>query len=92
MTHVAHDLVVELLRSNRTMVLATADPEPWTAPVYYIYMRRRFYFFSSPRSRHITALEKVALCGASIYRDSDDWRDIEGVQMDGRVQQLDVGD
>jgi uncharacterized protein YhbP (UPF0306 family) len=84
-------LLLDLLQTQRTLVLATADPEPWSAPVYYTYVHRRFYFFSSPRSRHITAALAADRCAASIFRDSSNWRDIEGAQMDGTVQRIPMG-
>ena len=83
--------LVKLLQTRRTLVLATADPRPWSAPVYYVYIERRFYFFSSPRSRHITAALASGSCAASIYRDSESWRDIEGLQMEGVVQEVQLG-
>ena len=83
--------LIDLLQTQRTMILATADPQPWSAPVYYVYVQRRFYFFSSPTSRHITAARSPHRCAASLFRDSDNWRDIEGLQMDGDVQRIPVG-
>ncbi len=85
------EIVARLLRSQRTMVLATSDPLPWAAPVYFLYRQQRFYFFSSPRSRHALASADGARCAASVYRDSDDWRDIEGLQMDGTTIPIPVG-
>jgi uncharacterized protein YhbP (UPF0306 family) len=84
-------LLIELLQTRRTMVLATADPEPWSAPVYFVYTKRRFYFFSSPHSRHINAAQESRRCAASIFRDSDSWREIEGLQMDGRIERIQLG-
>ncbi len=80
-----------LLETQRTLVLATADPEPWSAPVYYVLRGDRLYFFSSPKSRHIGAVLDGRRCAGAIFRDSEDWRDIEGLQMDGRVEQVGMG-
>jgi len=75
-----------LVREASTLVIGTADPQPWTAPVYYVGFNGTFAFFSSPKSRHITASEgEVA---ASIYRDGPHWRDIEGLQMRGTIALL----
>ena len=82
---------LRLIQNQRTLVLATADPEPWAAPVYYVYGRRRFYFFSGENSRHVTAALATDRCATSIYRDGDDWRDIEGLQMDGRLESIPLG-
>lgn len=84
-------LAAQLIQSRRTMILATADPEPWCAPVYYLYRNQKFFFFSSANSRHITAALTSGRCAASIFRDSDDWRDIEGLQMDGCLERIPIG-
>ncbi len=91
MTHDIWGPVTELMDMQRTLVLATADPQPWCAPVYFVYMKQRFYFFSSPKSRHIIATEESRRCAASIYRDGDSYRDIEGLQMDGRTEKIGLG-
>ncbi len=91
MTNGTADTLLTLLRTQKTMVLATADPDPWTAPVYFVYERQRFYFFSSASSRHVTAASNFDHCAASIFRDGDDWRDIEGLQMDGRLAPVPIG-
>jgi uncharacterized protein YhbP (UPF0306 family) len=84
-------LALELIDASRTMVLATADPAPWSAPVYFLRRGGRLYFFSSPKSRHAVAADGGAACAASIFRDSDDWRDIEGLQMEGVVEPVAPG-
>jgi uncharacterized protein YhbP (UPF0306 family) len=83
--------VSELLQTQRTMVLATTDPHPWSAPVYFVCLQRKFYFFSSPNSRHITAALTSGSCAASVFRDSEHWRDIEGLQMDGSIEEIGFG-
>lgn len=81
--------VGRLIESRKTMVLATAGAGAWAAPVYYIFHANCFYFFSSPRSRHVTEALATGQCAASIFRDSSDWRAIEGLQMEGRVEEAD---
>jgi len=85
------DLANGLIEARRTLVLATADPGPWSAPVYYVYRKGRFYFFSSPRSRHVVAAMASGRCAGSIFRDGDDWREIEGLQMEGRLERVRAG-
>jgi uncharacterized protein YhbP (UPF0306 family) len=80
-----------LLRDQPTLVLATADPEPWSAPVYFVYLPGRFCFFSSPRSRHVRAALAGGRCAGSIHRASADWRNIEGLQMSGRIEEFPPG-
>lgn len=84
-------LAIDLIQTQRTLVLATADPLPWTAPVYYVYRKGRFYFFSSPGSRHVTAGLTSGYCAGSIFRDGDDWKEIEGLQMDGQLERVHMG-
>lgn len=77
---------LSMVRSQRTMVLAISDSghQPWAAPVYYVYHKSGFYFFSSPLSRHI----KDCLNGktaAVIFSDSDRWEQIQGLQMEGQT-------
>ena len=91
MTSATANSALHLIESQRTMILGTADPEPWCAPVYYVYQERAFYFFSSGKSRHISAALASNRCAASIFRDSDDWREIEGLQMDGRLERIQLG-
>ncbi len=82
---------MELIGSRYTLVLATADPRPWAAPVYYVYQNGRFYFFSSPDSRHVKAALAAGTCAATLFCDSHDWRRIEGLQMGGRLLHVAVG-
>ncbi len=75
-----------LVDSVRTMTLATAgETGPWSAPVYYLYRDKQFYFFSSPSSRHIQEGEGRA-CAASIFRVHDRVDRLEGLQMSGSIQ------
>lgn len=71
------------------MVLATeATNVPWTAPVYYVYDRPNFYFFSSPNARHIRQAGVGKAVAASIFSDSDKWQEIQGLQMCGTVLEV----
>ena len=91
MTEAAASSALRLIQTQKTLVLATADPEPWSAPVYYVYQQPSFFFFSSERSRHISDALASERCAASIFRDGDDWRDIEGLQMDGKLERVQLG-
>ena len=91
MTDISSDLALQLIQTQRTLVLATADPEPWSAPVYYEYQKNRFYFFSSADSRHVAAALLSGRCSGAVFRDSDDWREIEGLQMEGSLEEVHFG-
>lgn len=84
--HLRHE-ALSLVRSQRTMVLATSagGHHPWAAPVYYVYHRSGFYFFSNPLSRHI----KDCIDGqtaAVIFSDGERWEEIQGLQMEGQIK------
>ena len=91
MTDNSSDLALQLIQTQRTLVLATADPKPWSAPVYYEYQKQRFYFFSAADSRHVTAALSSGRCSGSVFRDSDDWQEIEGLQMEGSLKRVHFG-
>lgn len=60
-----------LIADSAVMTLAVTTVEgPWAAPVYYTYLAADggFYFFSSPKSRHIKAALELGSCGAAIFR------------------------
>lgn len=79
-----HTQARALIKTQRTMVLATQENKvPWTAPVYYVYAKPKFYFFSSPKARHIRQAGPERMVAASIYIDSDQWQEIQGLQMCG---------
>jgi hypothetical protein len=76
-----------LIHRQRSMVMATAlAGTPWAAPVYYVYYSPGFYFFSSPRARHIEQGLAGDTVAAAIFADSDHWDQIQGLQMSGQVQ------
>ncbi len=77
-----------LLHDQRILVLATADPDPWSAPVYFVFLAGRLYFLSSPRSRHVTAALDARRCAGSVHRDAAGWREIEGLQLDGAIEEI----
>jgi uncharacterized protein len=78
-----------LLRSAKTMVLAVDGGDgPWAAPVYYLFASPGIYFFSSPRSKHAQALRQCSRAAGAIFADSDQWQQIQGLQMTGQVEQV----
>ena len=86
------NLAEELMRAESTMTLGTAMGNiAWCAPVYYIYLKHYFYFFSDPASRHIQ--ESLANTRAScvIYAPASTWQEIRWVQMSGDVESVSPG-
>ena len=82
-------LAGNLIEGQSTMTLATAQGNAaWAAPVYYVFCRSAFYFFSDPGSRHIE--ESLAGCQASaaIHSGASSWEEIRGVQMSGSIDKV----
>ena len=80
---------LDLIHGESTLTLATADQAgPWSAPVYYVFLDGRFFFFSSPESRHIRQALKTESAAASIFRQADSWQHIRGIQMQGVVERV----
>jgi uncharacterized protein YhbP (UPF0306 family) len=78
-----------LLKNEKTMALAVqGDDGPWVAPVFYLFASPGIYFFSSPRSKHIQALRHCSRAAGAIFVDGDQLQDIQGLQMTGRVEQV----
>jgi uncharacterized protein len=83
---------LELIDLENTLTLATcAQDGAWSAPVYFVFRRGAFYFFSSPDSRHIREALMSGGASASIHVRADGWREIRGVQMSGRVETVKPG-
>lgn len=83
------DYALDLIDKQYTMTLSTAlHDTPWAAPVYYVNLDLRFYFFSDPRSRHIQESQAANQAAAAIFHQSNTWREIRGVQMSGRITSL----
>jgi len=81
-----------LIDEQNTVTLATcSEKEAWAAPVYYVFMKSAFYFFSDPASRHINeALESGQASGA-IHGYAAGWQEIRGIQMTGCIEMLSMG-
>ncbi|QGG46522.1 pyridoxamine 5'-phosphate oxidase family protein [Heliorestis convoluta] len=86
------ELFHALCNEHRAMTVAVVDQEgaPWSAPVYYLYQDQCFYFFSSPKSRHVELLQLEASMKASvsIYNEPEAYEAIRGLQMSGSVEEV----
>jgi uncharacterized protein YhbP (UPF0306 family) len=80
---------MDLIQSASTLTLSTADPAgPWSAPVYFVFLKGCFYFFSSAQSRHIRQALNTGRAAASLYYRDEGWESIRGVQMTGVVDRV----
>ena len=85
--------VQDYLDRHNVMTLATHGPAgPWAAAVFYARDGLRLYFVSSPGSRHGRDLETSPRAAAAIHEDDRGWREIQGVQLEGRVAPVDDAD
>jgi len=83
------DAAVEMIRGESTLTLATAGEKGiWSAPVYYVFLDGGFFFFSSPRSRHIRQALKSGQAAASLFLRTDTWQTMQGLQMQGAVKPI----
>ena len=74
------------------MTLATARGEvAWAAPVYYVYLKSCFYFFSDPNSRHIQESLASDQASSAIYASATTWQEIRGIQMSGSIEVISPG-
>jgi hypothetical protein len=76
-----------LIENESVLTLATAaDHMAWAAPVYFVYLKSKFYFFSSPDSRHIKETLQSGQAAGTIFKPASAWQDIKGIQMTGIVE------
>jgi uncharacterized protein len=81
--------VRDILEQVPVVTLATcADGVPWATDLYFAAQGRRLVFLSSPTSRHCRNLAAQPACAATIHPVVSSWRDIRGVQMEGRAEAL----
>lgn len=79
----------DYLSAHHVMTLATHGAEgPWAAAVFYASDGSSLIFLSSPNSRHCRNLALDARCAATIQEDYSDWAKIKGIQLEGRVSEL----
>jgi uncharacterized protein len=82
--------VADYLSGHHVMTLATqGSAGPWAAAVFYVVDGGSLVFLSSPGSRHCRNLAQDPRCAATIQDNVDDWPQIKGVQLEGRVDALD---
>jgi uncharacterized protein len=85
-------LAKALIDGQNTVTLATCRGNvAWAAPVYYVFYKSAFHFFSDPSARHVLeALETGQVSGA-IHGSASGWKEIRGIQMSGCIETLSMG-
>ena len=83
--------IIRYLKAHRVMTLATsAGDAPWAAGVFYVSHDFTVYFFSDPKSRHCVNVRRNPAASAAIHENYADWREIRGLQIEGRVEEVSV--
>lgn len=81
--------LLEYLQTHNVMTLATVGPEgPWAAAVFYVSEQTSLYFLSAPTTRHSSNFEHDPRVAATIQEDYSHWKEIKGIQVEGRVARL----
>ena len=81
--------ILHYLETHNVMTIAScAKDVPWAAAVFYASDGLDLYFFSNPRSRHGVNMAANAEVSAAIHEDYRDWKQIRGIQLEGRAERL----
>jgi uncharacterized protein YhbP (UPF0306 family) len=83
------DQVQRHLHAHHVATLATNGAQGvWAAAVFYVHDGWDLYFLSAPSSRHCLNLAHSAQVAVTIQSDHADWPSIQGVQLEGVVDEL----
>jgi len=77
------------LKKHTTLTIATVDREGWpqAADVFYASDDAlRLYFVSGEKSRHALNLSRASRVAVTVHNATWDWRDIQGVQIEGEAR------
>jgi uncharacterized protein YhbP (UPF0306 family) len=80
--------IAALLHEESTLALATTDKDgqPCATPLFYIADEElTLFWLSSETSLHSENLKRTTSAVATIYRHTDNWKEIRGVQLRGSV-------
>jgi len=81
--------ILDYLEKHNTLTLATAgDGQPWATALYYVNDGFNLYILSKPETRHCQNLAQNPAVAVTINEDYKNWREIKGIQMEGRAYQL----
>ncbi len=88
--HDWQETIEQMVSCLKVMTLAVAwEKGAWSSPVYYLYRKNAFYFFSSPDARHIRgSVQSGGRAGGSIFKDALSFNEIQGVQMEGLIERV----
>jgi uncharacterized protein YhbP (UPF0306 family) len=82
--------ILNYMEGHNTMTLGTCQGNvPWAATVFYASSELHLYFFSDPESRHCQNLKTNSKVAVTIQEDYRDWQKIKGIQLEGKVVEID---
>ena len=82
-------LALDYLHDHQVMTLATVgEAGPWAAAVFYVNNGFALFFLSVGHTRHVQNVVEQPRAAATIQEDYKDWPAIRGIQLEGRVIQL----
>jgi uncharacterized protein YhbP (UPF0306 family) len=80
---------LQYLQTHQVMTLATLGKDGvWATAVFYTNAAFDFYFLSAGHTRHAQNFTHQPHIAATIQEDYLDWPTIQGIQLEGNVQQL----
>ena len=83
--------VSSFLKKHTTFTIATLDQDtqPQAASLFYVSDDAlNLYWISDEKSRHSQNLERFSQIAAAIHNEMWDWRDIQGMQINGQARRL----
>jgi uncharacterized protein YhbP (UPF0306 family) len=85
----ASERALTYLAAHHVLTLATHGPLGlWAAAVFYAHDGFRFIFLSAAHTRHAQNVAAAPDVAATIQGDYHDWPSIQGIQLEGTVDQL----
>jgi uncharacterized protein YhbP (UPF0306 family) len=79
------------LKTQSTLVLSTSNEsgEPYSAPLFYLLGDSlELYWMSSSSSEHSVHLRRCGRASISVFRATEEWRQIVGIQARGNAERV----
>ena len=89
MSDETHERILAFLAAHNTLTLATShENRPWASAVFYANEGLTLYFVSDPKTRHAEHLQQNANVAGTIQDEQNDWRRIQGIQLEGHCEEI----
>lgn len=81
--------VLDYLREHNTLTISTCGEDgPWATALFFVNDGLKLYFLSDPKTLHCRNIATNPAVAATINEDYHDWREIKGIQLRGRAEQV----